>query len=212
MSLEATFEALYARSTELREAFADLRMAVVEDGPRSGAPALLDQLGDATTDLLGWLEEAVETAAAAFHQAKSGDRTTLQSALLRCHEQVRAIDHHFATDLFTVERLLAVADLGRERGRAWKLWSSTVQQSLGHCRHGLLAANQAVLDAWREITALVGGGVGVIGAVGVVGVRPPDRASPEPARPRRLASARRTPPETQPRITKRGGRDGPFPR
>jgi len=69
VALEATFHALDDRLTAVREAFTDLRVALQEDSPRQGAPLLVDQLGDAATDLLGWLEEAAEAGAEALRQA-----------------------------------------------------------------------------------------------------------------------------------------------
>ena len=51
MALEASFQELDARLRSACEAFTDLRVAVVEDVPQRGAPLLVDQLGDAATDL-----------------------------------------------------------------------------------------------------------------------------------------------------------------
>jgi len=155
MALEASFRELDARLKAVRETFANLRVAVVEDGPRRGAPMLVDQLGDAATDLLGWLEEAVEAGTEGLRQAgRPRDLEAAQAALLACHERLQQAGQRFAADLLSCVRVIEIHDLGRERGRAWSLWSASVERSLGHCQAGLLAAGGAVLDGWKEITDL----------------------------------------------------------
>ena len=155
MALEASFRELDGRLQAAREAFTDLRVAVVEDGPQRGAPMLVDRLGDAATDLLGWLQEAAAAGAAGLRQAgRPRDLAAAQAALLDCHERVQQVAQRFAADLLNCERAAEIHDLGRERGRAWKLWATSVQTSLDRCQAGLLAAGAALLDCWREIAEI----------------------------------------------------------
>jgi len=155
VAVEATFGTLDARLTAMRESFTDLRVVLQEDSPQRGAPLLVDQLGDAATDLLGWLEEAAEAGAEALRQAaRPRDLDAVQAALLTCHERLHQVAQRFASDLLSCERAAEIHDLGRERGRAWSLWSASVERALGHCQAGLLAAGGAVLDGWKEITDL----------------------------------------------------------
>jgi hypothetical protein len=163
VALEATFRALDDRLKGVREAFTDLRVALQEDSPRRGAPLLVDQLGDAATDLLGWLEEAAEAGDEALgHAGRPRDLEAVQSGLLTCHERLHQVAQRFAADLLSYERLGEIRDLGRERGRAWSLWSASVGKALDQCQAGLLAAGDAVLDGWKEVSELAG-----VGAVSV---------------------------------------------
>jgi hypothetical protein len=197
MALEASFRALDDRLKGVREAFTNLRVAVVEDGPQRGAPMLLDQMGDAATDLLGWLEEAAEAAAEGLRQAgRPRDLEAAQAALLACHERLHQTGQRFAADFLSCERVAEIHDLGRERGRAWKLWSESVEKSLDHCQAGLLGSGGAVLECWKEISELAGAGGVSLRATSIgqqITVSPvedgKERASPERETPQRVRRA-----------------------
>lgn len=159
MAVEASFRELDDRIKAVRDAFSNLRVAVVEDGPRRGAPMLVDQLGDAATDLLGWLEEAAEAGAEGLRRAgRPRDLEAAQAALLASHERLQQVGQRFAAELLNCERVTEIHDLGRERGRSWQLWSESIEKSLGHCQTGLLGAGGAVLECWKEISELAGAG------------------------------------------------------
>jgi hypothetical protein len=159
VALEATFRALDDRLKGVREGFTDLRVALQEDSPQRGAPLLVDQLGDAATDLLGWLEEAAEAGVEALRQAgRPRDLDAVQSALLTCHERLHQVAQRFAADLLSCERVGEILDLGRERGRAWSLWSASVAKALDQCQGSLMATGGAILDCWKEISELAGAG------------------------------------------------------
>ena len=152
MALEASFKELQARLSTAREAFTDLRVAVVEDSPQKGAPVLVDQLGDSATDLLGWLEEAAEAAAQGLHEAeRPRDLEAAEDALLTCAERCQQVAQSFAAGLLSCERIVAVHELGRERGREWRLWSGSVQEAVHHGQESLLAAFEALFGCFREI-------------------------------------------------------------
>ena len=159
MALEASFRELDSRLKGAREAFTDLRVAVAEDSPQRGAPMLVDQLGDATTDLLGWLEEAAEAGAEGLrHASRPRDLEAAQTALLTCHERLQQVGQRFAADLMSCERVTEIHGLGRERGRAWSLWSGSVEKALDQCQATLLETGGAVLGCWKEIAELAGAG------------------------------------------------------
>jgi hypothetical protein len=187
VALEATFRGLDARLQGTREAFTDLQVAVSEDSPRRGAPMLVDRLADAATDLLGWLEEAAEAGADALRQAgRPRDLEAVQAALLTCHERLHQVGQRFSADLLNCERTAEIHDLGRERGREWKLWSKSVEKSIDQCQAGLLGAGGAVLDCWKEISELAGAGPVSVRATSIgqqITLSPMDdgreRASPE---------------------------------
>src|ERR1700704_6442628 len=111
----------------MREGFTDLRVALQEDSPQRGAPLLVDQLGDAATEVLGWLEEAAEAGAEALCRGgRPRGLAAVQRALLTCHERLHQVAQRFAADLLSCERVGEINGLGRERGRAWSLWSASV--------------------------------------------------------------------------------------
>jgi hypothetical protein len=168
MALAASFRTLATRLQETREAFTDLRVAVVEDGPRSGAPVLVDQLGDAATDLLGWIEEASAAAVEALREAeRPRDLEGAQGALLTCQEHWQQTVQRFAADLLNCARVVEIHDLGRERGRAWRLWSESVETALDGCQQGLLGTGSALSDCWREVSELAGAGAISVRATGI---------------------------------------------
>jgi hypothetical protein len=148
MALENSFGELDQALAALREAVANLHVAVVEDGPERGAPLLVDQLGDAATELAGWVEEASRAAAAEPDPGR--DPRTLETigdrvlhAAQRCHE------------LFSCERVQELGRLGRERGREWSLWSASIVAALERCQQALLDTQRALLTCRRDATAPV---------------------------------------------------------
>ena len=152
MALEASFKELLARLTGAREAFTDLRVAVIEDSPRKGAPVLVEQLGDAATDLLGWLEEAAEAADLGLREAeRPRDLEGAEAALLTCAERCQQVAERFASSLLSCERIVSIHDLGRERGREWRLWSGSVEEAIHHGQEGLLGVFGALFGCFREI-------------------------------------------------------------
>jgi hypothetical protein len=159
MALEASFRELDSRLKGACEAFTDLRVAVIEDIPRKGVPLLVDRLGDAVTDLLGWLEEAAGAGAEGLrHAGRPRDLDAAQAALLTCHERLHQAGQRLSADLTSCERVTEIHDLGRERGRAWRLWSESVEKALDQCQTALLEAGGAVLGCWKEIAELAGAG------------------------------------------------------
>ncbi len=187
MALEATFRTLDDRLKGVREAFTDLRVSLQEDSPQRGAPLLVDQLGDAATELLGWLEEAAEAGAEALrHAGRPRDLEAVQIALLTCHERVHQVAQRFAAELLSCERVGEIHDLGRERGRSWGLWSASVAKALDQCQGTLLAAGGGVLDGWKEVSELAGVGTVCVRATSIgqqITVSPAEdakeRASPQ---------------------------------
>jgi hypothetical protein len=60
MTLEAAFQDLGVQCHILYDVLLGLRLTVVGDKPRTGDVVLVDEFGDATDGLLGWLEEALQ--------------------------------------------------------------------------------------------------------------------------------------------------------
>jgi hypothetical protein len=194
MALAASFRELDARLQAAREAFTDLRVAVVEDSPERGAPMIVDRLGDAATDALGWLTEAADAGAEGLRQAeRPRDLEAAQLALLACQERLHQVAHRFAADLLSCERVTEIHDLGRERGRTWKLWSASVKEGLDHCQAGLLGAAGALLDCWKEIAEISGAAGLSVRATGIgqqITLLSPSEAGQERAAPEKEAAPR----------------------
>lgn len=194
MALEASFQELDARLRSACEAFTDLRVAVVEDVPQRGAPLLVDQLGDAATDLLGWLEEAAGASAEGLgHAGRPRDLDAARDALLTCHERLHQVGQRLSAGLTSCERVTEIHDLGRERGRAWRLWSESVEKALDQCQTALLEAGGAVLGCWKEIAELAGAGAVSVRttSIGQQITFPPMEDGRERASPEREAATQR---------------------
>ncbi len=160
----------------LGEALDGLRVALAEDRPRDGAPLLLDQLGDAAVDLLGWLQDAEAAAAAVRREAgRPRDLEAAQGALLATQEGVQRMAVRFAEDLLNCRRVTEIGALGRERGREWRRFSESVQRSLDDCQQRLLRAGQALCTCWDDLTGLAGPGLPAPAAA-----RKPSHPDPEP--------------------------------
>jgi hypothetical protein len=176
MAIETRFAELAGDLQALGEALDGLRVALVEDRPRQGAPLLLDQLGDATLDLLGWLQEAAAAAAAGRREAeRPRDLEAAQGALLAAQERVQRIAVRFAEDLLNCRRVTEIGALGRERGREWRRFSDSVERSLDDCQQRLLRVGQALFNCWDDLT-----GLSVPGAAAPAATRRTSRPDPGP--------------------------------
>ena len=178
MALETRFNELDGRLQALGEALNDLRISVAEDRPRQGAPLLVDQLADAVMELLGWHAAAAAAAAAALAGAgRPRDLDGAQGGLLACQDGLQHIADRFAADLLNSRRLAQLGDLGRERGREWRLWAATVGGALDQCQQGLLACGQAAGNCWSELADLIS-----CGAVRLAPLNPSAQEAPAAGR------------------------------
>jgi hypothetical protein len=176
VSIETHFAELGGDLEALGEALDGLRVALAEDRPREGAPLLLDQLGDAAMDLLGWLQEAAAAAAAGRRGAeRPRDLEAAQTALLAAQERVQRIAMRFAEDVLNCRRVTEIGALGRERGREWRRFSDSVQRSLDDCQQRLLRVGQALCNCWDDVT-----GLAVPGAPAPAALRRTSHPEPQP--------------------------------
>lgn len=157
MALERAFRQLSEDFERLYEALDGLRLAVTEDQPRGDSVALLDLLGDASIDMLGWLREAQAAAEDARSSvADTPDLYRARRTLTACQENFNRVSERFDSDLVSYERLEELTSLGRERGREWRAWAEGVKRVLDGCRRPLHDANQSLFRCWQELTARVG--------------------------------------------------------
>jgi hypothetical protein len=157
MALEAAFKELCTNLHKLHEGLIGLRTTVVEDKPLCGDIVLVDVFGDASDDLLGWLEEALA-------DAREGQQATThpvdldraRRALTTCQERFNRISQRFSSDLVCYERIAELTRFGRKRGGEWRAWAASVKQALDRCQQPLYALSQTLFRCWQEIAERVG--------------------------------------------------------
>jgi hypothetical protein len=156
VALKATFRGLFSELRKLHDMLIALRLTVAEDKPHKGDAALVDHLGDSILDLMGLLDGCLKSARAA--QKAVGhpiDMDGARRAVTTCQEGFHKIEHQFAAELVSYEKLRDLANL-RERGTEWRLWSNTVKQGIEQCRAPLDSASKALAACWQEIAERVG--------------------------------------------------------
>jgi len=156
MALEASFNDLRAELAALGEALGELRAAVA-DKPIRGDSVLVDLFGDAADDLIGWGEEAAQSALDGT-QAVSypADTERARRNLIACQERFNLISNRLWSDLLSYERIKEISTLGRERRGEWLVWSSSVKSVLDSCREPLYNVNQSLFVCWQEMTEHMG--------------------------------------------------------
>jgi hypothetical protein len=156
VALEATFRELFSELKKLQDTLVALRLTVVEDRPRKGDAALVDQLEDTILDVMGLLDEGLKAARAA--QKAVGHPLDLDGArrgLETCQDRFHRIEQQFSADLVSYERLKDLASLGMRPGE-WHSWAGTVKQGIEQCRQPLDGASKALAACWQEIAERVG--------------------------------------------------------
>jgi hypothetical protein len=153
MSLETTFKSLCYKLGLLQEAVSSLHVIAREDKPTRGEVALVANLEDVVTDLMGTLEGAltyfVEGATANQQdQSLSEVRTTLRDS----HELINRFARTFYADLATHESIAQLLQMGRERGQEWHSWAGVVKTTIDYCAVCLNDVQGALLECWDELT------------------------------------------------------------
>ncbi len=152
MALETVFLDLCTQCQKLHETVSGLRLTIIEDKPLYGDVVLIDALGNATEDTLGWLEEMYAAAAdgrQAVHPPLDLERA--RHALMRGHERFNHLMQRLFLELLCYDRIAELLSVGRERRGEWRSWTSSVKEALDSCRQPLFDVNQAFLQCWREI-------------------------------------------------------------
>lgn len=151
MGLRDSFSALETSITQLDDALTGLRCTVVEDEP-SPSHALVTAFGDAIDDLGGWLRDAL---AAVRTSAQAGTDKTDMHQLWRGlelgQEAVNHMTHRVMTDLVAYDVVDELSRLGRQRGREWTSWASTVRRGLEQLQAQLYDVNAKLLACWKEL-------------------------------------------------------------
>jgi hypothetical protein len=157
MALEAAFSDLATQLRALQESLIDLRLAAVEEKPARGDLVLVDLYGDGADELIGSIEEALQSAEGGYRSALPPvDLDRARRELTACHESYIRLSRRFKDDLTRYERVADLAGIGRRRGRAWGLWAFNVKSGLDRCQQPLFDVDEALLACWREIGERVG--------------------------------------------------------
>jgi hypothetical protein len=157
MALEAAFRELCASLQDLRESLIGLRVTIREDKPLKGDVVLIDLLGDAVDDVLGWVEEALTDASAGQQAAEQGlDFQHARRTLTSCQERYLWLSHRFTFEVLRSDRRDGLRHVGRERGREWKVWASGVNAALNDCQQPLFDVSRSLFRCWQELTERIG--------------------------------------------------------
>jgi hypothetical protein len=158
MALERVFQDLGEQLRRLHDALLGLRVTAREDKPLRGDTVLSDRFGDATDDLLGWLEEAMQGATVGCQCVGHPlDLNRAGRALTACHEAYQRLAQHFAAELVSYERIAELRQLGRKRRGEWRAWAGSLEVALNRCQQPLDEAQQALFRCWQELAERAGG-------------------------------------------------------
>jgi hypothetical protein len=153
MGLELAFQRLHAVLTQLRAALSDLRVTIMEDCPLNNKVALVDHFENSVTDLLGLVEEALNTICGATQaQDTLGRAEVPRNALLLVHRRLNLLAQDYRNKLAAYDNIYSLRQLGRERGGEWRSWSSVVKETIERCAAPLDAVHEAIQDCWEEGT------------------------------------------------------------
>jgi len=159
MTIEATFNSLLANFGALREALQNLRLTVVEDRPLRNGVLIIDRMGDAIDDLIGWLEEGSEAAGRASKAVVhpiDGQRAIHD--LSQVNERFLKLEYNFFWGLASYPQVRDLTKLGTSRGREWRAWSDSVKVALDQTGHAMNELQRALLATWQELAERVGAG------------------------------------------------------
>ncbi|MFZ4656175.1 MAG: hypothetical protein ACOYNY_04140 [Caldilineaceae bacterium] len=152
MTLEATLGELNVQLYRLREALVNLHTTSVEDKPIHDDVVLVEIVGNATEDLLGWLDGAIAALADAhrYHNYGGTLRRSWQ-ALGQCQICYNRLHQRFATDLAGYQRLTELIRCGRQRGGEWRAWAASVKAAIEECQSLIFALNETLCDCWQTL-------------------------------------------------------------
>jgi len=157
MALEKTFRELSTSLHRLRDRLQELRLTVVEDRPLRNDAVVVDSFEYAVEDLLGWTNEAIQSAKVADRAAKPPvDVQKARQALAICQERFQRIERVFTGNLISYEKMKDLTSFGRERRGEWPSWVTTVKQGIDHCRHPVEDVGNRITECWQEIAERVG--------------------------------------------------------
>jgi hypothetical protein len=132
-------------------------MMVVEDKPLRDEVMLMERLGDAVEDSMGWLAEAQEAAEQGLRAASGEfDSSGARRALIGCQDKFNRLTQEYFSDLASYERIDELVKFGlRSRGERLR-WSNAVKQALEEYQQPLQDAAHALFLCWQELVDRLG--------------------------------------------------------
>lgn len=162
MTIERTFADLTNALVNARDGVRAVHTAVVEDRPGDGT-SVVDSLEAGLEDLLGLLQEEL-AAARECEQSLDGEAELLRTrrSLADCHRNQLRAGRVLHDDLLRHDRVAPLIRLARERGGAWRAWTTVVRRSLDECRAAMYAVDDTLVDGWEALAERAGiGGISV---------------------------------------------------
>src|SRR5215813_9759714 len=154
MTLTGSFQDLGDKLERLRVALEEfLQWAVTQAKPVDEDHTLVSRYDDATSDLIGLIEEA-GAAAQQGRQATMGEINLADArrALIACQGRMNRVSQRFFSELVSFESLKALESLAKERRKQWPQWVSGVKDALDRCRQPIDDVNQALFQCWQELS------------------------------------------------------------
>lgn len=147
MTIESSQQDLLAKMANLRGALQSLEITI-GDAPANSAP--VTAIADATVDSMGAIDEVLAIVGA----TKLHPQPSLQTSLPKAQERFSRAFSRFLSDILEHEGLKGLQHAAKDKGREWIAWTGAVHQEIARCHEAFLAANEAFLPCWREVTAL----------------------------------------------------------
>jgi hypothetical protein len=151
VALEKVFREMTECLRRLHDNLLAVQLTIRVDTPKEGSVLLVDVFGDATDDVLGWLEEAIQAA----REAQKGvghpvDLDGARRALVAVQEQFHRAEQAFLSDLVSYERLNELSKFGKRRCGEWRAWVKSVIQGIEQCRQPMIEARSRIAECWQE--------------------------------------------------------------
>jgi hypothetical protein len=152
VALETALSNLCSSLRALYRVLDELRYTVTEDVPESGSVILVDQAGEAVTELLGLSKECMDAGEGAEKAGSQPyDPNKLRRLLTVSQTQFHHLAHIYTASLLSYEQVNALVQFGRRRGPEWAAWVTSVREGVEKCLPALEAAEDAYFQCWREM-------------------------------------------------------------
>ena len=152
MTLENSSLELANSLKALHEAVSDLFRLVAEDRPYEHA--LADRFEQATGEILGRLDAALNAVTTLQKIADQYDHGQAFGALGTCHAEFNLVAEKFHSEPKSFDWLQDLHALGNEHPDEWMGWVVSIKATLDQCN--LLAVHETLLRCWQSLLMLSG--------------------------------------------------------
>ena len=163
MALETALANLCESLKALHGMLDNLRVMVTEDAPQRGRVALVGQVGEEVSELLGLTEgclnDALESQRAA---AQPYDPNQMRRSLVASQKQFHCLPQILFSRLLNYEQISSLVQFGLQHGPEWMAWVDLLREGLDNCRLAIEGVDDAYFQCWQEIgERLIAGPVSV---------------------------------------------------